>query len=248
MGELSKNLKFNNGSLISFENIKENREQAVLELAENNDGLFHLLNTCIDNDIKTIASCGDKSLHITFEINDKTRSSLITLVTILDVFYNNNNKIFDIKLGNSKKMCDLYLDVHILTSFEESFKYFKAMSIILNSSIKIDYYEKYNLMEKLVLGLSLFIDNVSIELFNESFNNKNCNYDYILHIGKDNKIKEKNIVEEFKKLDRYHKWENFDSYGIVDSDMLQLLIDNFKLSSNKVKNIDSIKRKLLLKK
>ena len=60
MGILSKNLEYNNGSVIDFEIIKKNRVTAVKELSEGNIGLEELLNFCIDNNIRTHSSCGDR--------------------------------------------------------------------------------------------------------------------------------------------------------------------------------------------
>lgn len=74
-------MNYNNGASISFDIIKENRSDAVKEIAEGNRGLENLLNTCIDLDYPTIASCGEES-YIVFEINDNTKDMLFTLCRI----------------------------------------------------------------------------------------------------------------------------------------------------------------------
>ncbi len=54
-----KDNKYNNGSVLPFSFIKENREEAVSEIAEGNIGLEKLLNYCLDNNIVTHTSCGE---------------------------------------------------------------------------------------------------------------------------------------------------------------------------------------------
>lgn len=228
MGELSKNLKFNNGKLISFELIKENKEQAVEELSENNDGLRELLITCIDNDIKTIASCGDRCLSICFEINDKTRKYLVNLVAILDSLYDNRKKIFDIKIGSFKRMNDLFLFIRILTSVEESVKYFKIISSILNEPIKFNFFEKFDFMEALVCRMSDFARDVSISIdygkLDIDFNDvSGYDYEYKLYINGIYKQKERILNKILNFTDYYLDDEYADNFGIVDIDSLKLL-------------------------
>jgi len=84
------NMKYNTGIPLSFETIKMNREIAVKEIAEGNKGLENLLNTCIDRNIPTHASCGHAS-YITFLINDDTKDmlfSLCRLVSSVEKYYN----------------------------------------------------------------------------------------------------------------------------------------------------------------
>ena len=84
MGILSKNLEYNNGSVIDFEIIKQNREKAVKEIAEGNVGLEELLNFCIDNNIRTHSSCCDRSPRICFIVDAENREKLVNLFSVLD--------------------------------------------------------------------------------------------------------------------------------------------------------------------
>ena len=84
MGILSKNLEYNNGSVIDFEIIKKNRVTAVKELSEGNIGLEELLNFCIDNNIRTHSSCGDRSPRICFIVDAENREKLVNLFSVLD--------------------------------------------------------------------------------------------------------------------------------------------------------------------
>jgi len=255
MGELSKNLKFNNGNPISFESIKENREQAVEELSEGNDGLKALFNVCIDNDVKTIVSCGDKTPHISFEINDKNRNYLINLVAILDKFYNNDKKIFDIKIGSYKKMNDLFLDVRILTSVQESIKYFRLMSEILAKPIKFETYEKFELMEKLVLNLSQYARSIFVNLSYSKLSDNIFNdfadfgeYNYTLYVSGIYIHKGRQLNKVLSKTDYYLGGTYCDYYGIIDNEGLKSLINASSMDNNKESIVDIIKNKVLIKK
>lgn len=253
MGKLSKNLEFNNGNPISFETIKANREQAVKELSEDNEGLEELFNTCIDKDIKTIVSCGDKNPHMSFEINDKTRNSLVNLVAILDTLYNSDRKIFDICIGSFKKLNDLYLDIKILTTVEESIKYFRIMSEILINSIRFQYFEKFELMEKLVLNLSQYAQNVYVNLdYGKLENNIDTNfgyfydYEYTLYISCSYKQKSRQLNEILNNTDYYLGGIYCDCYGIIDTENLKNLINAFSIN-NRGNIIDLMKKKILKK-
>jgi hypothetical protein len=71
--------KYNNGGCIPFNEIRNNRFEAVKEISEGNKGLQKLLNTCISLNYPTIASCGDEEPYILFELNQKTSMPLFYL-------------------------------------------------------------------------------------------------------------------------------------------------------------------------
>lgn len=56
----NKNNKYNNGGVLPFSFIKDNRDEAVSEIAEGNIGLEKLLNYCLDNDIVTFTCCSEE--------------------------------------------------------------------------------------------------------------------------------------------------------------------------------------------
>jgi len=181
MGVLSKNLKFNNGKLVNFEIIKKNKQQAIEELAEGNDGLKELLSVCIDNDIKTIASCGDRSLNIIFEINKQNRNKLINMMMMLDSLYNVDRKIYNFEIGSFKLMNDLFLSVHILTSFEESIIYFKNMAEVLKYPIIFNSSLKFEMMEALVCRLSNYARDVLVG--EQRYKDVRLNNDFALYLN-----------------------------------------------------------------
>ena len=74
-------MNYNDGACISFDIIKANRNEAVKQIAEGNNGLENLLNTCIDFDYPTIASCGEEA-YILLEINENTKDMLFNLCRI----------------------------------------------------------------------------------------------------------------------------------------------------------------------
>lgn len=55
-----KNNKYNNGKVLPFSFIKDNRDEAVSEIAEGNIGLEKLLNYCLDNNIETYTCCSEE--------------------------------------------------------------------------------------------------------------------------------------------------------------------------------------------
>ena len=75
--------KFNNGSCLSFQEIKKNRSVAVKEMAEGNEGLELLLNTCIDVDLETRSCCGEEQF-LMFELNEGTIGKLASIFNCLE--------------------------------------------------------------------------------------------------------------------------------------------------------------------
>lgn len=100
--------KYNNGTCISFQTIKENRDIAVKEIAEGHKGLELLLNTCIDADLETRSCCADDGF-LMFELNDKTIGKLANIFN----YFEKNNMESLLSVGGSKdgsRTVTLYFD------------------------------------------------------------------------------------------------------------------------------------------
>jgi len=192
MGVVSKNLEFNHGDVIDFEIIKENREQAVMEISEGNKGLENLLNVCIDNNIKTHSSCGDRTPRICFIIDDENREKLINLFTVLDSFCNDDRKIFYVELIKNDIIDKLLLNINILTSVKQSVVYFNYIAQILDSEILYNKNEKFDIMENFIYLMFTYADHVCLglkyarnEFRYDCSKNKHlfCNYDVNLYVS-----------------------------------------------------------------
>lgn len=233
MGELSKNLNYNNGKLMDFDYLKENRELSAVDLSEGNEGLKCLFNVCFDKNIRTVNSCGNRFPHISFEINEFNRNYLINLFARLDLEYND---IFSLEIGMFKRMCDcLFLDVHINTSVDESSKYFKIISDILSSELKYDYYDKFDVIEQTVSNLSNYADSISITQKKETivdlseYNIFSHDFEYLIYI---NEIYEDKVFDFSRIINNvdlffYNKNSNIYNldYGIISIEGVKSLLD-----------------------
>ncbi len=157
-------MEFNNGAPIDFDIIKANREIAVKEIAEGNPSLERLMNYCIDNNIRTYASCGDDAAYISFELNDKSRDILFSLIRkILS-----NQKLWEIAmptlgLSDEIKTCTFYrflndYGIDNNNFFDLILEYFINYSIDKNIDIA-----EFECSEKLLESLYSFGFNSVIE-------------------------------------------------------------------------------------
>lgn len=192
MGQLSKNLKFNNGKLMNFEYLRQNRQEAAIDLSEGNQGLLNLFNTCFDRNITTIASCGDLMPHICFELNEHTRDYLTNLFARLDTEYSEK---FILEMGIFKRMNDsVFLNIRIDTPPEESPQYFDIIANILKEDIKYDHYEKFDIYE----NMASFLSNFAVS--NEISKKNNSKDTYSLQVNQLYKLSYLNFYTFFKSL------------------------------------------------
>lgn len=252
MGVLSKSLEFNHGSVIDFDEIKNNREQAVAEISEGNSGLEELLNFCIDNNIRTHSSCGDRSPRICFIIDDENREKLINLFTVLDSLYCEDNKIFDMDISSSSSIDKLLLNIRILTTPKKSELYFKYITQILDSKVLYSQNDKFSLIEELVLTLRNYANFVSLGL--EYVRDKylydcvkdmrvECNYDFNLYMTDvcDKYVKKLDVVTE--NVDYCFRDYVIYEYGIKDLDKMYKLVNTIydsKKGEGLIKKIKSL--------
>lgn len=129
---MNKNTQYNNGYPIDFKTIKKNRKQAVKEIAEGNDGLELLLNTCLDLNIETEASCGDESPYITFVFNNHSKNHLISVIDAINKLPPYGKNQFDIALSQ-KNNNEFKISFYIQQKGKESSKFFIFINHVIRS-------------------------------------------------------------------------------------------------------------------
>ena len=156
-------MEYNNGSVIDFEIIKQNREKAVKEIAEGNVGLEELLNFCIDNNIRTHSSCGDRSPRICFIVDDENREKLVNLFSVLDSLECDGKKIFNIQLFKNPYFDEILLNIFISCDVKSSEIYFKYIVQILDSKVRFSKNDKFDFIENVIDTLKNYFDYVSFD-------------------------------------------------------------------------------------
>lgn len=206
-----KKTKFNNGDVVDFEIIKENREQAVKEICEGNQGLEKLMNTCLDLNVTTCASCGDHDPYISFVYNKHTEKYLINIIKVFESLGYRSRKYYDLSIMNSNNNTTVSIYINAKGIDTSSFFYFiddlihKFNKITSNS--ETDNLIIMDLMIKLksIFSYSAININLSDRVSKE--------YPYILVIGGINKDNEE-ITENILALNNQTFIDGKNSYRI----------------------------------
>lgn len=250
MGILGKKLKFNHGDVIDFDIIKDNRIQAVKEISEDNKGLENLLNVCVDNNIRTHSSCGDRSPRICFIIDDENRDKFINLFTVLDSLPCLDKKIFDIELIKNNKIDKLLLNIRIMTSIKLSEVFFNYIAQILDSNVMFEQNDKFDIMEKFVNYMFSYADHVclGLEYMRNQFKydcakDKNllCSYDFNLYLSSIKCVNNKVFNYIIDNVDYCFRDFGILECGIVSVDSLYAFVNYINEERNKKGLIKKIK-------
>ena len=173
-----KNTKFNNGKHIDFETIKVNRKQAVKEISEGNKGLEQLLNTCIDLDIETFASCGDHEPYISLVYNEHTKKYLVNLIRVLSRLENQRRKYYDIGIMKSSNN-NIVFSIFINAKDFDSSIFFLFIDELIHEFNKVTFNPKTDNL--IIMDLMLKLKNLFSNIFILQYRIITYNYIYVYY-------------------------------------------------------------------
>ena len=161
---MNKNTVFNNGLPISFELIKQNREKAIKEISEGNTGLEQLMNTCIDLNIETYASCGDDDPYISFIYNDNTKKFLINLIKIISSLGYRSKKYYDLSIINT--LDNIIVSIYINSKNIDTSSFFFFIDDLIHKIDKTNFDPKTDniIIMDLMIKLKMIFPNSTINI------------------------------------------------------------------------------------
>ena len=91
--------KYSNGRPVDMPNDKDELEIAIKEWSEGNANLENAIRKCMENGVKTLASCAghDDNSYLAIKITEKTRKKVYS---ILNKVFQNKNKISRVNIQN----------------------------------------------------------------------------------------------------------------------------------------------------
>lgn len=222
--------------LIPFSQIKENSEELIQEIAEDNIGLECLLKYCVEHDIATYSSCGDIHPYIDFIINEDSKDILYRLCSLLT----NNTYIRDyisVKLGFTKdnNICRInYYDNDYINVVD----FFILITTTLKKAIVKDNYEKeiWEMANEVVKftnknGFDNYLEVIKYD--NIESNEDSYMYYFTIH-STDYKMINNFQHQYFSNIRQDYVSQNYNDYSIgYNIDDIKLLLPSKKLVRKK---------------
>lgn len=218
---IRKTLQYNHGTPLPFEVIKQNREKAIVEMAEGNPGLYKLLNTCIDMDLPTLSSCGDVAPMIAFDYNDKTKELLCSLWAYLESLYQEGIINCSINLSHSY-LANRSLIV-LIREKDESSRIFHLINQFVKNPEYLSDYTFYEQIDAILEALSKVYTAVHIG----DGHHEHKEYKYIMYLSNKKNILQplpKGLKTDVDYIEGYGLVNGYHFYGIRNEQEIESLM------------------------
>lgn len=212
----------NSGLLLSFDYVKENREELLPKISEGCLELEKILNFCVDKDMPTIACCaghkiGDKP-YITMYYDKNTRKKI-------NGFLNKLESVLGIKVMFSTiGFTNNPFSVTIYTKMSNRDKVFSIINDCLSANIEDEYLsEELNIVLNIAIMLDYRQQCANVSLYNKRFQQ-------MYMVGVYGKQWEGNILDEYKDKKKIQKDPYKMTYYLYkDIKKLKLVSDEYEI-------------------